>query len=393
MEPLQEKPLPTFIEALVVNIEPQHCSALVKRLTSELPLLAQPTGSKGNDRIDLSHLKRVKRRSSCSGMNSNIDDLQKCTNASLTAGEQCSKKRKLAQVRSKVESLDVLLGSFSFLERKFGRHPTDPSLVDLSPLQPLIAVENVKLVEVPSRPAESEEEWKHFNELWPTVYLPNKTKEYLEQDMQISESERDRMRSGMEAALEDAEQCQRQYRALGSDGSTLSAAAFGVIIQCPQTGSIVGTASQERDIQWSKLQQTDPHGRALQPNPLSTPFVLASQAVSRLERQTIVSSGSGTIQNIHSCGQYLCTGYDVYSTLEPTIFEAMALVHSRIRRLVFGCARRDTKQFNDINSSGILDAHVNALPGTNHHYRSFLCHNTNPLQEQCRSSSFCKSNL
>lgn len=35
---------------------------------------------------------------------------------------------------------------------------------------------------------------------------------------------------------------------------------------------------------------------------------------------------------------YLCTGYDVYVTREPCIVCAMAMVHSRVRRVFYGCS-------------------------------------------------------
>lgn len=61
---------------------------------------------------------------------------------------------------------------------------------------------------------------------------------------------------------------------------------------------------------------------------------------------------------------YLCTGYDAYVTLEPCAMCAMALAHSRIRRLVYAvpCA-----------AQGALGSRyrVHTEKSINHHYQVF----------------------
>jgi tRNA-specific adenosine deaminase 3 len=61
---------------------------------------------------------------------------------------------------------------------------------------------------------------------------------------------------------------------------------------------------------------------------------------------------------------YLCTGYDVYVDREPCAMCAMALVHSRARRVVFG-------ERNE--SDGVLagDVRLHTLKSLNHRYRVF----------------------
>lgn len=59
--------------------------------------------------------------------------------------------------------------------------------------------------------------------------------------------------------------------------------------------------------------------------------------------------------------------YDVYLTKEPSVYEAMALVHSRVRRVVFGI--KDSGMGGLGGSSRSTGIHC--LPGTNHHYRAF----------------------
>lgn len=71
---------------------------------------------------------------------------------------------------------------------------------------------------------------------------------------------------------------------------------------------------------------------------------------------------------------YLCTSYDVYSTNEPCVVCAMALVHSRIKRLFF----LDLEQFNlNINQIDCMDdcaiskLQIHLKKGLNHHFEVF----------------------
>ena len=66
-------------------------------------------------------------------------------------------------------------------------------------------------------------------------------------------------------------------------------------------------------------------------------------------------------------GQYLCTGYDVYLSKEPGVFESMALVHSRVRRVIFCMSNKDDGGLGGTGSA----ASVHELPGTNHRFRAF----------------------
>lgn len=62
-------------------------------------------------------------------------------------------------------------------------------------------------------------------------------------------------------------------------------------------------------------------------------------------------------------GPYLCTGYDVYTTREPCIMCAMALVHSRAKRVFYGTPKKD----GALGSS----AKIHLLKELNHHYEVY----------------------
>lgn len=71
---------------------------------------------------------------------------------------------------------------------------------------------------------------------------------------------------------------------------------------------------------------------------------------------------------------YLCTSYDVYADVEPCVMCAMALIHSRVRRVIF---YKKNDSHGALGGSGIF---LQSIKSLNHHYRVF--HARNPIESE-----------
>jgi tRNA-specific adenosine deaminase 3 len=213
--------------------------------------------------------------------------------------------------------------------------------------QPLIDKYNLQIhrASIPGRPADSKEELEEFNKIWPTLYFHKKTTEHKLSELELTADELALMAVGMREAIADG----------------------AAVIMDPKRNTIVSKASEELASQGSSITN----------NPLATPPILAIQGVSRRERQAALEKGM-TSSDFRQ-GQYLCTGYDIFLLREPSMFESMALVHSRIRRVVFG--------INDAAEGGLGGSghSLHSLAGTNHHYRVFQCSQGSELRRICIS--------
>lgn len=106
--------------------------------------------------------------------------------------------------------------------------------------------------------------------------------------------------------------------------------------------------------------------------PLYHPLMIAIDGVAERDRQRNADALSNKRQkregdedtSREAEESYLCTGYDVYVDREPCVMCAMALIHSRARRVVFA-----TRNATD---GALASAHrLHTIKSLNHHYRVF----------------------
>jgi hypothetical protein len=297
--------------------------------------------------------------------NTNTVDQQ---SPSSTPGQQQEKRPKL------MPSLQILIGT---------------SLVD-NENHPIIQEykSTIHSIMVPKNPPQSEEEYKECNRIWPTHYYPLKTQECLKTQLALSTQEMKQMKYYIERSV----------------SQNL------VFIVDPISNTVVSTSEKEHNLQKQSQKQQQ---RRPSINPLATPVLYSIQGVSRQERERMMLQedrdhtiiGNGNVEAASSKnynkrgdddddttgtdatkGQYLCTGYDMYSYREPTIFEAMSCLHSRVRRLIYhhnsgGGGHRNSNNTNDKTTrlcypNGCSKHYIHDLPGTNHHYRVFEYHNS-----------------
>mmetsp|Transcript_13348 Transcript_13348/g.19089 ORF Transcript_13348/g.19089 Transcript_13348/m.19089 type:complete len:532 (-) Transcript_13348:381-1976(-) len=229
---------------------------------------------------------------------------------------------------------------------------------------------------------------------WPTVFRDEHTESYKSEQLKLTDEEIKCMKVGMEHAIMDAKRWSEVIICKNTESPS------GVVIMDPKSQVIVSRSFDESLIQEKSFEApteinqvnnlTRHHYK--QPyltniNPLSTTVILAIQGVSRRERN--VAMGAGIDSDSFKNGQYLCTGYDVYLTREPSIFEAMALVHSRARRIIFGAPNHVDGGLG--GSSKTISIH--SLPGTNHHYRVFRCNYGNATNVENLLHTDCSIDL
>jgi tRNA(Arg) A34 adenosine deaminase TadA len=328
---------PRYLDVYVAEVETTRCGPLINHLSIDLPLKQ----SQGEYIFDLTHLKRVKRTTIRERKDCIADTTDETSSVGCSIdGRPPSMKRRR---RNDEIRLEIVLGPVLWLEKLYTSAPDE--------LKTKYELVKVYKCEVPARHAESVEEGIEFSAAWPISFFANKTPESFELRRQVSQEEIEQMRNGMEQAIEDVF-CQSNSE------------RNGVVVINPETGQVLARSADEQN-----FQSVDPGI-----NPLATSVILAIQGVSRLERQAALRHGMDN--NTFHSGSYLCTGYDVYTTLEPSVFESMALVHARIRRLVFGCRRSNSV-------GGLTKMAVHALPGTNHKYRVFACTEESELEKRC----------
>jgi tRNA-specific adenosine deaminase 3 len=92
--------------------------------------------------------------------------------------------------------------------------------------------------------------------------------------------------------------------------------------------------------------------------------ISSSSSSSSLSPSSLLTSSAVPPGRLHTASSYLCTGLDLYITREPCAMCAMALVHGRIRHVIYDEPNLTAGALGTCYS-------VHEMPSLNHHYRAF----------------------
>jgi tRNA(Arg) A34 adenosine deaminase TadA len=427
-------------------VEPKQCSTLVKQLAQDFPLQGckkkhnkskQKDGiNEGTDKkaksysarnlddfgrkitVDLSHLKRVHKQQQNQQAPPNHTVTHDGEDSSLQPPSK--KQRPTVQLEvliGAVVDIDQLLHRASEEDKKLGSSDHGRSIALVARLEHLICTHGpLKTAHVPARPPSSKKEWTEWNnQWWPTTYDPVSWQDFRELQWALDPLEMDQMQRHMEKLLQQGSIVVEANTSLDDETSqSVHAVVVDPSLDIVVSSSWVEEQLQEEQLRARHYQQQHERLRLGDVNPLSTPIILALQGVSRLERQeaspprqiaTLHAEEASMADSSVSQGenpneqpprgqqqQYLCTGFDLYTTYEPSVFEAMACVHARLRRLIFlnpSASLRHTSSTSVNTTTTTTMVHssagrgrcafengcslhfVHCLPGTNHKYRAF----------------------
>lgn len=338
------------IEVYISPIKsPKDCGKLIKELAFHLPLKKGNSNntSPSDNSTCLGHLRRVRRirnikkddqmysKNNNNNPNDQDDDSQQPKKRSKTSTEN-HLKQKQDKTKSPDIFLEVLLGSVDEIDHILA----SKNGCNVSRIVDQYHLELIKRM-LPGRPAQSQAELDDWNDRndglgwWPTIFFHKQTREFKLQELELSNEEIEDMRNGMIRANCDSEQSKKQWYEYCLDNEIqLSPKKFpGVVIICPKTKDVVSMASDERRLQIQQMNESlDNQGNksknsTLFPdlaNPLCTPFILAIQGVSRMERRVACRQGiessafqNGQVKNIHTKDDSCFTTFEFYHLNPP----------------------------------------------------------------------------
>lgn len=216
-----------------------------------------------------------------------------------------------------------------------------------------------KMCSVPAAPALSKEELNQWGKLWPLNYKPGK-----EQLQSLRASE-------LRSMYKHAKYIYKTSRCVQAHSPSVVA-----VFVHPGSDTVVAEAcdsSERRGLQSSsytnKVNTCIAHAVMRCISSFSIPHAENADLRRKYERDSISKSTGSLIDKAPlpplPLDQYLCTGLDCYVTREPCIMCAMALTHSRIRRVIFLAPNED-------EAGGVTDAKIHCEPALNHRFDAFF---------------------
>lgn len=220
-------------------------------------------------------------------------------------------------------------------------------------------------------------QYEVVNKLWPCNFHCNKYLEKLSTNTMFNEREMQQHRSFMKVAV---------------DVAKMSSSSAGVVVVDPKLNSLVAVGYSQTStgpykhavmVAVDNVAKTQNGGLWQNPrHKTNGPLDLRGipdNLLNRLqEKHPNISFGATKYKSkceveVPADGPYLCTGYYLYSTCEPCVMCAMALIHSRIKRVIYGSQSTN-------GGLGTL-CKIHTVKDLNHHYEVFA----GLLERECQS--------
>lgn len=222
------------------------------------------------------------------------------------------------------------------------------------------------LVPVPARPPLTRDQFEEARTHWPTAFHEDKRVTSALAGQLFSAGERVAMQDHMARAVRAARQALAQgFRAVGA------------VVVDPAEDRVLATGHDCRSAASPLLHAVMVCIDLVAQGQARGAYDLRAHPTCTFSPAAAPPARAGAVRKLEEeedeDGQpYVCTGYDLYVTREPCAMCAMALVHSRIRRVFYGAASPD----------GALGTcfRVHARPDLNHRFQVFR----GVLEDQCR---------
>ncbi|XP_055951635.1 probable inactive tRNA-specific adenosine deaminase-like protein 3 [Argiope bruennichi] len=236
-------------------------------------------------------------------------------------------------------------------------------------------MDSVIVREVPKYPVLTHQQYKEAKEYWPVQFREDKNVENLLADSFFSTDEKRKISVYLKMALNVA--------CYGDD-------KVGCVIVDPMTSETIAIAHDRRKshpIQHAMMVAVD----LVAQSQGGGSWNIDSEHVSHKpfskeemeDKIAKIKESNPDKDAVKTALPYLCTGYDIYVSREPCVMCAMALVHSRIRRVFY--AHRSPR--------GALESQckLHLQDGLNHHYEVFRVELKTTTEKSKESEIDCDS--